>query len=88
MTWVFIDVPEAEAPMALQAGAKYHRRHQKYFFDSRHQDPARFARWSRIPDGPTDGGKDPHLRLSHRMAARLCSACMRSLFYVAFRRSS
>jgi hypothetical protein len=56
MTWVFIDVPEAEAPMALQAGAKYHRRHQKYFgFDSRHQDPARFARWSRIPD-PTDGG--------------------------------
>jgi hypothetical protein len=36
MTWVFIDVPEAEAPMALQAGAKYHRRHQKYFFDSRH----------------------------------------------------
>lgn len=56
MTWVFIDVPEAEAPMALQAGAKYHRRHQKYFFDSRHQDPARFARWSRIPD-PTDGGQ-------------------------------
>jgi hypothetical protein len=48
MTWVFIDVPEAEAPMALQAGAKYHRRHQKYFFDSRHQDPARFARWSRM----------------------------------------
>jgi hypothetical protein len=34
MTWVFIDVPEAEAPMALQAGAKYHRRHQKYFFDT------------------------------------------------------
>lgn len=58
MAWVFIDVPEPEVPMALQAGAKLHWRHQKYFFDSRQQDPARFARWSRIPDPTEEGSRE------------------------------
>lgn len=58
MAWVFIDVSEAEAPMALQAGAKFHRRHKKYFFDSRRQDAARFARWSRIPDPTNEGAQE------------------------------
>jgi hypothetical protein len=87
MTWVFIDVPEAEAPMALQAGAKYHRRHQST------SSTAATRIQPDLPAGvvyPTRlmGARILISGSSHRMAARLCSACMRSLFYVAFRRSS
>lgn len=58
MAWVYIDVPEAEAPLAIQAGAELHRRHKKFFFDSKKVEPSRFARWPRIPD-PSRGVVEP-----------------------------
>jgi hypothetical protein len=71
MTWVSSTCPKLRRQWRFRRAQNIIGGIKKYFFDSRHQDPARFARWSRIPD-LTDGGKDPHLRLSHRMAARLC----------------